>query len=89
MIATVIILSIILFISFYIIYNLLRKVEVLEEELLDTIDEVLNMKFKVNNAVTEMRQIDSTEVFESDDETGTIFKTLLEVVEELEDIDEN
>ena len=89
MIAIVITLSILLLISSYVIYNLLRKVEVLEEELLDTIDEVLSIKFKVNNAVTEMRDIDSKDAFEKDDETGTVFQALLEIVEELEITDED
>ena len=31
-----------------------------------------------------MRDIDSREAFEKDDETGTVFKALLEIVEELE-----
>ena len=38
----------------------------------------------VNRAVKEMRDIDSREAFEKDDETGTVFKALLEIVEELE-----
>ena len=89
MIAIVITLSILLLISSYVIYNLLRKVETLDEELLDTIDEVLSIKYKVNNAVKEMRDVDSKEAFEKDDETGTVFQALLEIVEELEITDED
>jgi len=73
----------------YAVYNLLTKVEVLEDRLLDTIDEVLGVKYKVNNAVKEMRDIDSKEAFEKDDETGTVFQALLEIVEELEIVDED
>ena len=68
----------------YAVYNLLMKLENLDEQLLDSVDETLDIKFKVNRAVKEMRDIDSREAFEKDDETGTVFKALLEIVEELE-----
>jgi|21_taG_2_1085346.scaffolds.fasta_scaffold48859_2 hypothetical protein len=67
----------------YATYNLLIKVEVLEEELLDTIDEVLDVKFKTRKALEEMRDIDSREAFEKDDDVGSVFAGLKEIVEEL------
>jgi len=67
----------------YAVYNLLIKVEILEEELLDTIDEVLDVRFKVNVALKEMRDVDSRDAFEKDDEVGSVFAGLKEIVEEL------
>ena len=72
----------------YAVYNLLMKLEDIEEELLDSIDKSLDMKFRVSKAIDEMRSIDSREAFEKDDETGTIFTALLDVVNELEDTDD-
>ena len=67
----------------YAVYNLLRKVEILEEELLNTIDEILDVRFKVSTALKEMRDVDSREAFEKDDEVGSVFAGLKEIVEEL------
>ena len=71
----------------YVIWNLLRKTELLEtwvEEFTTTIDSVND----------EIKTIDALGSFESDDETGAIFKQIQETVNKLtilrgEDVDDN
>ena len=74
----------------FVCYNLLRKNEALEDaiselekgneeyELLFT-----DMKQTLNNSASHMRQIDRLGSFESDDETGYVFKELKGIVEQL------
>ena len=70
----------------YVIWNLLRKTELLEtwvEEFTTTIDSVND----------EIKTIDALGSFESDDETGAIFKQIQETVNKLtilrgEDVDD-
>ena len=74
----------------FICFNLLRKIEALEDviselekgneeyELLFT-----DMKQTLNNSVSRMRQIDRLGSFESDDETGYVFKELKNMIEQL------
>ena len=81
-----ILLGIIILTEGYVIWNLTRKTELLEtwvEEFTDTID-------LVNN---EIKTIDALGSFESDDETGAIFKQIQETVNRLntlrgEDVDD-
>ena len=71
----------------YVIWNLLRKTELLEtwvEEFTTTIDSVND----------EIKTIDALGSFESDDETGAIFKQIQQTVNKLtilrgEDVDDN
>ena len=70
----------------YVIWNLMRKTELLEtwvEEFTTTIDSVNN----------EIKTIDALGSFESDDETGAIFKQIQETINRLntlrgEDVDD-
>ncbi len=64
--------------------NLMRKIEDFEDVIEEQDSEYFNMKQKVRGAISEMRQIDSKGAFEKDDETGTVFDALLEIVEELD-----
>ena len=66
-------------ISIFVIINLTRKVERLEEwgELLATRVTWVQDKFK---------EIDSKEIFESDDEVGTIFSALKDVSQVLNEV---
>jgi hypothetical protein len=81
-----IILVILILTEGYVIWNLMRKTELLEtwvEEFTTTID-------LVNN---EIKTIDALGSFESDDETGAIFKQIQETINRLntlrgEDVDD-
>ena len=82
-----IILGVVILTEGYVIWNLMRKTELLEtwvEEFTTTID-------LVNN---EIKTIDALGSFESDDETGAIFKQIQETINRLntlrgEDVDDN
>ena len=65
--------------------NLMRKIEDFEDIIEEQDSEYFDMKQKVRDALAEMRQIDSRQAFEKDDETGTVFSALLNIVEELDD----
>ena len=65
----------------YVIWNLNRKTELLETW-------VENFSDKVTRVQQELKDIDSTGHFESDDEVGSIFDSIKEVVNELNDFTE-
>ena len=65
----------------YVIWNLMRKTELLETWVEDFGDRVT----RVNQ---ELSEIDSTGHFESDDEIGSIFESIKEVINELNDLTE-
>ena len=65
----------------YVIWNLTRKTELLETWVEDFSD-------RVNRVQQELSEIDSTGHFESDDEIGSIFSSIKEVVNELNDFTE-
>ena len=64
-----------------VIWNLNRKTELLETWVEDFSD-------RVNRVQQELSEIDSTGHFESDDEIGSIFSSIKEVVNELNDFTE-
>tara|TARA_B110000971_G_C19730076_1_gene372641 strand:+ start:367 stop:648 length:282 start_codon:yes stop_codon:yes gene_type:complete len=73
----------IILILIYIVWNLIRKVEKLEDEL-DTQDEFLGgIDAKFNDALKRMQEIDRVGSFEADDESGFIFEKIKEVIEDL------
>ena len=65
----------------YIIWNLMRKTELLETWIEDFGDRITRVQ-------QELKDIDSTGHFESDDEVGSIFDSIKEVVNELNDFTE-
>ena len=65
---------------FYIIFNLLRKVEKLTEQTEALFEESQEIYEAINKTYNEMKVIDSKGGFEADDEVGTIFKNLNEVI---------
>jgi methyl-accepting chemotaxis protein len=73
--------GVLLALSIYANYNLVRKLEKIEEQLDDTI---FDFKVKVRTALNRMRKIDYNGSFEADDEVGTIFKDLKRTIEDLD-----
>ena len=74
----------------FICYNLLRKIEAFEDvisELEKNNEEyellITDIKQTLNNSASYMRQIDRLGSFESDDETGYVFKELKNIIETL------
>ena len=76
-----IVLGIIVLAEGYVIWNLNRKTELLETW-------VESFSDKVTQVQQELSDIDSTGHFESDDEIGSIFSSIKEVVNELNDFTE-
>ena len=60
----------------YVVWNLLKKVELLETWVEDFSD-------RVANTYEEIKTIDSTGHFEADDEVGSIFTSIKDTIEEL------
>jgi hypothetical protein len=68
--------TIVVIVEGYVIWNLMKKTELLE-------DFVGNVGEKIINVNERLKQIDSTGHFESDDEVGTVFDAIKETVNEL------
>ena len=90
MITTIIILSVVLAISLFVNINQLRKQESQEDyisELENSNTEYYNffqqLKQKVSQANSEIRNADRIGAFEASDEIGTSFKIIKEVIEDL------
>ena len=76
-----IVLGIIVLTEGYIIWNLNRKTELLETW-------VENFSGRVNQVQQDMSDIDSTGHFEADDEIGSIFNTIKEIINDLNNFTE-
>ena len=78
------ILSILLIVSWVVLYNMLIKFETAEDEILTMEETLVRNKNIIQNTVDNMRMIDSKGGFESEDEVGSVFKALLTEIESLE-----
>ena len=65
----------------YVIWNLMRKTELLETWVEDFSDRIVRVQ-------EELTEIDSTGHFEADDEVGTIFQSIKEVINDINDLSE-
>ena len=72
-------------VALYTIWNLLRKVERLEDDITEHDDALENVYTHIENAYTRMKSIDKLGSFESDDETGYIFDEIKLILQELND----
>tara|TARA_B100001079_G_scaffold260495_1_gene260673 strand:+ start:577 stop:837 length:261 start_codon:yes stop_codon:yes gene_type:complete len=73
-----IVLGIAVLIEGYVIWNLTRKTEMLETWVED-------FSVKVMNVSDELKEIDATGHFEADDEIGTIFTGIQEIIKDLQE----
>ena len=76
-----IILGLLVLMEGYVIWNLTRKTELLETWVEDFSD-------RITRVHRELKDIDSTGHFEADDEIGSIFDSIKEVISELNDFTE-
>ena len=76
-----IVLGITVLVEGYVIWNLMRKTALLETWVED-------FGNRVTRVQQELSEIDSTGHFESDDEVGSIFESIKEVINELNDLTE-
>jgi|TARA_B100000768_G_C11073212_1_gene287501 hypothetical protein len=67
----------------FIVWNLLRKLEKLEDTLEQQDEFLNNVDTKFNDAYKRMTEIDRVGSFEADDESGFIFEKIKEVIEDL------
>lgn len=84
MIITIILLSITTIVFGFTTWNLLRKNEA-TEDVIEEQEQVMSfMATKIDESLSKMKELDKIGSFESDDETGFIFKNLYEIISELE-----
>ena len=74
-------LGIVVLVEGYVIWNLMRKPALLETWVEDFGDRITRVQ-------QELKDIDSTGHFEADDEVGSIFESIKEVINELNDLTE-
>jgi hypothetical protein len=72
-----VILNIILLIG---VRNLLKQNEQLEDRIIGTINSIRD---RVGSALNKMRELDTKQVFEKDDEVGVTFQEIKKIVEDL------
>jgi hypothetical protein len=67
--------------SFYVVWNLLKKLE-RYEDIIEENDKFIQSELQRNEALLEaLRQIDQRQMFEKDDEVGSIFYQIKETIE--------
>ncbi len=86
MIVTIIILSIALCASLFANWNLLRKNEAQEDDVDYMNDWVNNISARVSDVLTRAREIDRKGIFEKDDEVGSMYTELKQIIETLENL---
>ncbi len=65
----------------YVIWNLLKKLEK-QEDIIEENEEFIQKELQRNEALLEaLRQIDNRQMFEKDDEVGSIFYQIKETIE--------
>ena len=84
MITTIIILSLLVIFLGYSTLNVLRKLELYEESIEESDENLLEIKNELNIAIQNIRKIDNKGIFEEDDEVGQTFKQILKIIESLE-----
>ena len=65
-------------------WNLLRKNEATEDVIEEQEEMIANIAGRIDDSMQKMKDLDTKGAFESDDETGFVFKQLYEVIEKLE-----
>ena len=65
-------------------WNLLRKNEATEDVVEEQEELIANIASSIDDSMKKMKELDTRGAFEADDETGTVFKQLYEVIEKLE-----
>ena len=76
MIVEIVILGLFVLIEGYVIWNLIRKTELLETW-------IENFSDRVSQVQSDLNDIDSTGHFESDDEIGSIFDSIKDIINDL------
>ena len=88
MILTIIILSILLIILGYGIYNLLQQLEKYDEAIEKSDSSLNETQESLISILTKIRTIDSKGIFENDDEVGQVFKQISDTIEKIETLND-
>jgi|TARA_R110000796_G_scaffold249934_1_gene378272 flagellar basal body-associated protein FliL len=83
------ILSILLLVAVFIIFNLFRKNEKLEESNEESIEWLLSYSNSLSSILNNIKELDSKNMFESDDEVGSVFKSIVSEIKKLENLFDN
>ena len=86
MVVSIIILSILLCASLFANWNLLRKNEVQEDDIEFMNDWMNNISTQTNEVLRRAKEIDRKGIFEKDDEVGSIYTELKNVIQTLEEL---
>ena len=84
MIVAICILSILLIAALFANVNLLRKLERVDDSLIEYITALTKYKNRLTNMYNTVKDLDSRGAFESDDEAGSIFKEIKSTIDEFE-----
>jgi septation ring formation regulator EzrA len=74
---------IIIAILLYVVWNLLRKVEKLEDGIEESDKTIESVAFSVNRAMDRMKEVDRIGSFEADDESGFVFEEIQKALDKL------
>jgi len=78
------VLSILLLVSLYVIFNLLKKLEQLESANEEYSDWIEQFYIRLNTILAEIKAIDEKKLFQTDDEVGSVFSQISETIKKLE-----
>jgi|TARA_R110000744_G_scaffold230053_2_gene348201 hypothetical protein len=84
-----IILFLIICISGYVNWNLFIKIEKLEDANDEATDWILGYSNSLEQILIKIQDLDSKNLFESDDEVGSVFNAIKETIESLEELKNN
>tara|TARA_R110000782_G_scaffold35887_2_gene85697 strand:- start:348 stop:644 length:297 start_codon:yes stop_codon:yes gene_type:complete len=89
MIIAITIIGVLLLVSLYVIWNLLTKVEQLEDSSKELADVLDNAFTAVQFSKEKLQELDTQGIFEADDDIGFFFKGVLDIQEILNSINVN
>lgn len=78
---TLFIISLLLSLSIYVIFNLLKKLEKYEDQFEEYQDFIQSETIRNQALLEALRQIDQRQMFEKDDDVGSIFYQIKETIE--------
>mgnify|MGYP003126822443 FL=1 len=78
-------LAIFLITSLYVNWNLLRKIETIEEANEEYSEWILQLDSRLKDILSTIKTIDSKNLFESDDEVGSVYDKISETIKKLKE----
>jgi len=78
--------SVLLVVSIYVSINLFRKNEKLEDANEETFDWIVSYYNSLSLILSNIRELDNKDMFEKDDEVGSIYQQISSEIKKLEDL---